>query len=151
MKRFFCGILVGLLIFSLAGCSIDTYTPNSDSTEFELANVVSVTLSGPSNTDISGTAVTLTETANAADFAILMDCIKGEKVKTCPTNDFVIGKITFTFTSGDQTTVYPANDGSNWFCLYSLNPSLASYIEVKPEQMKKVRELMKRHGIETAW
>jgi len=148
MKRIISCILSIILVATMAGCSIDTYTENSDSNDFELANVVSVTLSGPNNTDASGTIVNLTEAANGSDFGILMDCIKGERTKECPTNRFGIGKITFTFTSGDQTTVYPANDGSNWFCLYSLNPSLAYYIEVEAEQMTKVVSLMRRHGIE---
>ncbi len=150
MKQWIGLFLIFTLSLALVGCSpADTYTIDSEADTFKPKTVVSITLAGPNSTDASGTSITLDQVMHTTDFQRLCELIQGKKLNECPTNAFLPGKITFTFESGKSTTVYPATDGSNYICLYSINPALAKYIELPPEDMKEVLAIMKKHGIDT--
>ena len=149
MKKIFCFLLTVALLIALVGCSADTYTIESQSDTFKPKTVTSITLEGPSNTDVSGVSIVLDKTMHTTDFNRLIALIQGKKTSECPAGIgiFLPGKITFTFESGKTTTVYPANDGSGYISLYSINPSLAQYIEIPKEDMAEVIQILEKHGI----
>ena len=152
MKKLFCLLVTFTLLVALVGCSpADTYTIDSEADTFKPKTVTSIQLDGPSNTDASGISITLDKTMHTTDFNRLIDLIQGKKMAECPAGIgiFLPGKITFTFESGKTTTVYPANDGSGYISLYSINPSIAQYIEIPPEDMKEVVQILEKHGIAT--
>ncbi len=146
MKKIISLTLVLCLTVMLSACSTDTYTIESESDTFKLKTVTSITMEGPNDTDASGTVITLDNTMHTTDFQRMIELIQGKKTDQCPTGAF-LSKITFTFESGKTTTVYPAVDGSNFVALYSVNPSIAQYIELPEEDMKEVLQIMKKHGI----
>jgi hypothetical protein len=148
---------ISLLIFPLAfclltACTYDTFTVNSTANKFKPKTVTSIVLAGPDVTGQKedGIEVELTADGNA-NFAQLMQLIQGKKTDTCETDAFGLCYVNFTFSSGDETKVYPANDGSNYICLYSLNPQLARYIALEEEEMNQVVAILEGAGIQVVY
>ncbi|MBR4868735.1 MAG: hypothetical protein IKU10_06225 [Clostridia bacterium] len=152
MKKFLCIGLIVTLLFSLVGCSSDTFTPNSTSTKFKLKKVTEITLHGPDPTGQSVEGITITlEQNKGTDFNRLTSLIGGKKLDTCETNSFGLCYLTFNFSQGDPTKVYPANDGSNYVALYSINPAVAKYLELPEKDMKELISIIEKYKIQVIY
>ncbi len=145
MKRIFAALLA-LLLAALCGCSADTYTVNSRSANFKLKNVAGITLAGPGGDSADGTQVELSP--GSAEYEAVVRLVQGKKQTECETESFGLCYLNFTFTTGDAVKVYPANDGSNWLCLYSLNPAVARYLLLPAEDMAELAALFETYEIQ---
>ena len=152
MKKLICVGLILTLLFTLMGCSSDTFTPNSTSSKFKLKKVSGITLHGPdaSGQNAEGVEIAI-EQNKGTDFNRLVTIIGGKKLDSCDTKSFGLCYITFPFTEGDPTKVYPANDGSNFVCLYSLNPAVGKYLELPEEDMKELVQIIEKYKIQVVY
>ncbi len=143
MKRFFACILILCLLTACSG-----YLPDDTASYFKLTNVASITLRSPNNLTNEGTSIELKP--GQAHYTQLVELIQGEKLDTCPTNDdFLECVIDYTINTGDVVKVYIDLDGTNYVSLFSVNPAVAKYLELPQEDMAKIREILKSHGIES--
>ncbi len=145
MKRIFICILV---IALLVGCG-GSYAVDSTSKNFKLDDVSLITLSGPNATDSEGTSVELEP--GQGDYTKLVQLVQGEKLIQCPTAEFGLCIITYTINTGDTVKVYPANDGSNYVCLFSINPSVSRYLELPEESAKEIRRILEANNIQVVY
>lgn len=148
MKKFICIIAVLAVVLSLTACSTDTYSESSKSSNFLLKNVVSVKLSGP-GTEIGGddTEVTL-DSESGQQFNDFITLVKGEKLDSIPESHiFGMALITYTTKYDEQIKAYPANDGSNYIQLYSLNTMTCKYLELSEGDMQNLVSVFERNGI----
>lgn len=140
--------MAAVLAAALCSCSTDTYTESSKSKNFLLKNVVSVTLSGPATqTGGDNTEVTL-DSQNGQQFVDFVDKVKGEKLDSLPESHFFgMALMTFTTKYGEEVKAYPANDGSNYIQLYSLNENTCKYLEIPEDDMKTLTQIFESNGI----
>lgn len=150
MKRCVNLLLSLLLIVSLCCCSADTYTSASTSRTFKLKNVASITLSGPDGETQEGTQVIITPDSGL-HYTRLVQMIEGEKLTECETKNFGLCYISFTFTTGETTKIYPANDGSDYLCLYSLNPATAKYLKLSEDTMDELISIFESYKIQVIY
>ncbi len=148
MKKITCFILMIVMLFCFAGCSTDTYSQSSTSKNFKLKRVVSVELSGPAKTlDGEKSSVTLTSD-NGQVFADFITLVKGKKLNSIPEkHTFGLAVITYTTQYDEIIKAYPAVDGSNYVCLYTLNEDFCKYLELPDETMEKIRNAFKTNSI----
>ncbi len=149
MKKLWIMAVAMLLILSLVGCSADTFTVNSTSKKFKPRTVTGITLYGPDPAGQTAEGITqeLTPGTNP-HYERILQLVEGKKEPTCPTNNFGLCYISFSFRSGDVTKVYPANDGSHYLCLYSLNQAVAQYVELTPEAMAELTDIIETYQIQ---
>lgn len=140
-KLIACLLLVGFLM----GCG-NQYSPDSKSKTFKLKNVSLITLYGPSNYTSEGISVDIAP--GIGTYTTLLELVTGERLTECPTDNFGPAHILYTINSEETVKVYPATDGSNYVCLYSLNLSLAQYLELPADSMKQIIGIMEANGIE---
>ena len=145
MKRILISILV---IALLVGCG-GSYAVDSTSKNFKLDDVSSVTLSGPNAVANEGTSVTLEP--GQGDYTKLVQLVQGEKLVQCPTSNFGLCIITYTIVTGETVKVYPANDGSNYVCLFSINPSISRYLQLPEESMKEIHRILEANNIQVIY
>lgn len=145
MKRLLLCILV---ITLLAGCG-GSFAVEDVNKNFKLRNVSTVTLSGPNSTDSEGTSIELQP--GKGDYTTLVQLVKGERLTQCPTDSFGLSVITYTIVNGETVKVYPANDGSNYICLFSLNPTIAQYLEITEESMKEIHRILEANNIQAVY
>lgn len=148
MKKILVIVSVLVLVITLASCSTDTYNMSSKSTNFLLKNVVSVTLSGP-GTEIGGdnTEVVL-DSQSGQQFNDFVSLVKGKKLDELPeSHQFGMALITYTTKYDEEIKAYPANDGSNYIQLYSLNELTCKYLELDGKDMKTIVDVFERNGI----
>ena len=55
--------------------------------------------------------------------------------------------ITYTTKYDEEIKAYPANDGSNYIQLYSLNELTCKYLELDGKDMKTIVDVFERNGI----
>jgi hypothetical protein len=152
MKKTFSLLCLLLCLCLLTACTYDTFTPNSTSDKFKLKTVTSVTISGPSADEANEQGIQIELTAESGiKFTRLVQLIEGKKEDTCETNDFGLCYLTFTFQSGDTTKVYPANDGSNHLCLYSLNKQHSKYLTLEDAAMKEIIAIIEGAGVQVIY
>ncbi len=152
MKKILSAGLILVLLITMVGCSADTFTPESTSSKFKLKKVSAITLHGPDTTGENSEGVKIEIQQNkGTDFTRLVTLIQGKKQDTCPTLDFGMCYFTFSFTQGQPTKVYPANDGSNYVCLYSLNPAVAKYLELPEEDMEELIAIIEKYQIQVKY
>lgn len=145
MKRvILCLVIMALLV----GCG-GSYSAESTSKKFQLKNVTLVTLTGPNAQSSDGTSVELTP--GQGDYAKLVQMVKGEKLDQCPTDSFGLCIITYTINDSETVKVYPANDGSNYVCLFSINPSVSRYLELPQESMEEIQRIMETNQIQMVY
>ena len=148
MKKILVIVSGLVLVITLASCSTDTYNMSSKSTNFLLKNVVSVTLSGP-GTEIGGdnTEVVL-DSQSGQQFNDFVSLVKGKKLDELPEpHQFGMALITYTTKYDEEIKAYPANDGSNYIQLYSLNELTCKYLELDGKDMKTIVDVFERNGI----
>ena len=151
-KKLLSAGLILVLLITMVGCSADTFTPESTSSKFKLKKVSAITLHGPDTTGENSEGVKIEIQQNkGTDFTRLVTLIEGKKLDTCPTMDFGLCYLTFSFTQGESTKVYPANDGSNYVCLYSLNPAVAKYLELPQKDMEELTAIIEKYQIEVKY
>ncbi len=145
MKRIFaCLLIIALLV----GCG-NSYSAESLSKNFELSDVASITLSGPNEQDSEGTSIELTP--GQGDYAKLVQLVAGEKLTECPTDAFGLCVITYNINTGETVKVYPANDGSHYVCLFSLNPTVGRYLELPRESVEEIRRILETNQIQVIY
>ncbi len=150
MKRRLC-ILTALLVLAvLTACSTDTYTQQSTLPDFKLKNVSEVTLYGPDSNGSEGIEIALSNTGGA-DYTRLVQLVQGRKQETCETADFGLCYIAYSFTTGETVKVYPANDGSPYVCLFSLNDRVARYLTLPEADMAELTAIMEKYGIQVIY
>ena len=149
MKKLWSVILVAvLLLTALCSCSTDTYTENSKSKNFLLKNVVSVTLSGPASQTGGDNAEVILDSQNGQQFTDFVDKVKGKKLDELPESHFFgMALMTFTTKYDEEIKAYPANDGSNYIQLYSLNQDTCKYLELSKEDMNTLVSVFEANGI----
>ncbi len=145
MKRLLICILV---IALLVGCG-GSYAADSTSKKFKLDDVSLITLSGPNATDSEGTSIQLEP--GQGDYTKLVQLVQGEKLTQCPTQNFGLCIITYTINTGETVKVYPANDDSNYVCLFSINPSISRYLELPTESIKEIRRIFETNNIQVLY
>ncbi len=145
MKRLFICVLT---IAFLVGCG-SSYSADSMAKKFELTDVASITLSGPDATQEEGSAIELKP--GQGDYAKLVQLVQGEKLLQCPTQDFGLCLITYTINTGETVKVYPANDGSNYVCLFSLNPAVGRYLELPAQSVQEIRRILETNNIQVVY
>ncbi len=145
MKRLFICILI---IALLAGCG-SSYSAESTAKKFKLDDVSLVTLSGPNTSTNEGTSVELKP--GQGDYAKLVQLVQGEKLEQCPTQEFGLCIITYTINTGETIKVYPANDQSNYVCLFSINPAISRYLELPAESMNEIRRILETNYIQVVY
>lgn len=145
MKRIILSILV---IALLVGCG-GSYAVDSTSKKFKLDDVSLVTLSGPNAQKSEGTSIQLSP--GQGDYAKLVQLVQGEKLTQCPTDNFGLCIITYTIITGETVKVYPANDDSNYVCLFSINPTISRYLELPAESMKEIRRIFETNNIQVIY
>ncbi len=146
MKR----LLICILLFAvvLVGCG-NQYSPESTSKNFSLSKVSSISLSGPNATNSEGTSVELKP--GQGDYAKLVELVQGEKLSQCPTINFGLCYITYTISTGETVKVYPANDGTNYVCLFSINPSISRYLELPEDAIKEITRIFEANNIQVVY
>ncbi|MBR3844720.1 MAG: hypothetical protein IKM39_04360 [Clostridia bacterium] len=149
MKRFILTLCLILTVSLLTGCGGNSYSQESTSKKFELSNVSLITLSGPNHQASEGTTVDLQP--GQGDYTKLVQLVTGEKLSECPTNNFGLCWITYTINTGETVKVYPANDGSNYVCLYSLNPAVGKYMQLPEETMAEIQKIFEINNIQVIY
>jgi hypothetical protein len=96
-----------------------------------------------------GTSVTLEP--GQGDYTKLVQLVQGEKLVQCPTSNFGLCIITYTIVTGETVKVYPANDGSNYICLFSINPSISRYLQLPEESMKEIHRILEANNIQVIY
>lgn len=147
-KTLLCLLLIISLLFCFVGCK-NKYSPDSKSKTFELSNVSSVTLSGPSS--VSSEGITVEIAPGKGNYTKLVELVQGERLMACPTQNFGFCIITYNINTEETVKVYPANDGSNYVCLYSLNPTDAQYLELPEASMKELCSILESNGIQVVY
>ena len=145
MKRLFICILI---ISLLVGCG-GSYSAESTSKNFKLDDVSLISLSGPNAIDSQGTSVELKP--GQGDYSKLVQLVQGEKLSECPTQEFGLCIITYTIDTGETVKVYPANDGSDFVCLFSINPSVSRYLKLPAESMKEIHRILEANNIQVVY
>ena len=148
MKKISAIIMAVLLAAALCSCSTDTYTESSKSKNFLLKNVESVTLSGPAAQTGGDNTVVVLNSQNGQQFVDFVEKVKGEKLDSLPDSHFFgMALMVFTTKYGEEIKAYPANDGSNYIQLYSLNQNTCKYLEIPEEDMKLLTQAFESNGI----
>lgn len=148
MKRILAAVLALCMTFVFTGCSKDTYTQNSTSKKFKLKNVVAIELSAPGTALEDNISVSLTA-SSGQDFVDLITLVTGKKLDSLPKrHDFGLAVITYTTKYDETVKTYPATDGSNYICLFSLNTDACKYLELPEQSMAVVKKALKNNGID---
>lgn len=150
MKRILLLLLTLTVAISVCSCSADTYTQESTSKKFKLKNVSAISLYGPSTENNEGIQIDLNAT-NGTDFTRLVQLVQGSKLTECETDNFGLCYISYSFTTGETVKVYPANDGSHYMCLYSLNGQLARYLSLSEENMEEIVNIFEKYQIQVIY
>ena len=88
------------------------------------------------------------DSQNGQQFVDFVEKVKGEKLDSLPESHFFgMALMVFTTKYGEEIKAYPANDGSNYIQLYSLNQNTCKYIEIPEEDMKLLTQAFESNGI----
>lgn len=146
MKRLIAVLLTaGLLL--LVGCSTDTYSQESTLSTFKLKNVSSIQLAGVNHAMDEMVEVDIYPDTAGTSYNDLVSLVTGKKLDTCPTDQFENCYVMYTINTGETVKIYPANDGSPYICLFTLNPQQAKYLELEQQDFDRIVKIIEDNGI----